>query len=104
MSQFKGKVVLVTGAAGSLGKAVAAAFAEQGAKLLLLDINDDVLKKAFPQSADAERLGVNLMDEAAVAAAVDKGAKSAGRIDVLCNIAGGFRMGPPVHETPVDMW
>ncbi|MES1263958.1 MAG: SDR family NAD(P)-dependent oxidoreductase, partial [Peristeroidobacter soli] len=27
-----------------------------------------------------------------------------GRIDVLCNIAGGFRMGPPVHETPADMW
>ncbi len=29
---------------------------------------------------------------------------SFGRIDVLCNIAGGFRMGHPVHETPEDTW
>jgi len=104
MSQFKDKVVLVTGAAGSLGKAVVAAFAEQDAKVLLLDINDDVLKNAFPQSSAANRLGVNLMDPAAVMAAVNKSTTGAGRIDVLVNVAGGFRMGPSVHETPADMW
>jgi len=26
------------------------------------------------------------------------------RIDVLCNIGGGFRMGKPVHETPENVW
>jgi len=104
MSQFQGKVVMITGAAGSLGRAVAEAFAKQGAKLALLDIDDATLKRSFPNAADSERVPVNLLDPASVSAAVDKAYAAARRIDVLCNIAGGFRMGPPVHETPADMW
>jgi NAD(P)-dependent dehydrogenase (short-subunit alcohol dehydrogenase family) len=104
MSDFTGKVVMVTGAAGSLGKAVAGEFTRLGAKLLLLDIDDATLARAFPGTAQAELLSVNLMDPDSVMAAVERGFKNAGRIDVLCNVAGGFRMGPPVHETPADMW
>jgi len=104
MSQFQGKVVMITGAAGSLGRAVAEAFAKQGATLSLLDIDDATLKRSFPNAKDSERVPVNLLDPASVGAAVDKAFAGTGRIDVLVNVAGGFRMGPPVHETPPDMW
>jgi NAD(P)-dependent dehydrogenase (short-subunit alcohol dehydrogenase family) len=46
----------------------------------------------------------DLLDQKSVAAAVEKAIARFGRIDVLCNIAGGFRMGPPVHETADADW
>lgn len=105
--RFKGRNVLVTGAAGNLGRAVAAAFEKEGARLVLFDIDDKTLRAAYPA---ASRPGgpllvpVNLLDPASVAAAVESALKQCGRIDVLANIAGGFRMGDPVHATPVDTW
>jgi len=101
--RFKGKNVLVTGAAGNLGKAVAAGFAAEGAALVLFDIDDKTLRAAYPSTAHL-LVPVNLLDPASVAAAVDVALKKVGRIDVLANIAGGFRMGDPVHATPVDTW
>ncbi|HET7672717.1 MAG TPA: SDR family oxidoreductase, partial [Burkholderiales bacterium] len=55
-----------------------------GDKLVLLDV----------------KTGTDLLDPKSVQAAVDK----AGRVDVLCNLAGGFRMGAPVHETADKDW
>jgi NAD(P)-dependent dehydrogenase (short-subunit alcohol dehydrogenase family) len=101
--RFKGKTVLVTGAAGNLGKAVAAAFEAEGASLALLDVDDKVLRAAFPGSAQL-LVPVNLLDPASVSDAVAAVVKARGRIDVLANIAGGFRMGDPVHGTSVDTW
>ena len=101
--RFKGKNVLVTGAAGNLGKAVAAGFAAEGAALVLFDIDEKTLRAAYP-SGNHLLVPVNLLDPASVAAAVDTALKKVGRIDVLANIAGGFRMGDPVHATPVDTW
>jgi NAD(P)-dependent dehydrogenase (short-subunit alcohol dehydrogenase family) len=101
--RFKGKNVLVTGAAGNLGKAVAAGFAAEGAALVLFDIDEKTLRAAYP-SGNHLLVPVNLLDPASVAAAVDTALKKLGRIDVLANIAGGFRMGDPVHATPVDTW
>src|SRR5919108_622579 len=45
-----------------------------------------------------------LIDAASVQAAVDKVLQRFKRIDVLCNIAGAFRMGSPVHETSDEDW
>ena len=101
--RFKGKTVLVTGAAGNLGKAVASAFAAEGASLVLFDIDDKTLKAAYPAGGPV-MVPVNLLDPASVAKAVESALKQCGRIDVLANIAGGFRMGDPVHSTPVDTW
>jgi NAD(P)-dependent dehydrogenase (short-subunit alcohol dehydrogenase family) len=99
--RFDDKVVLITGAAGNLGQAVAAAFAEAGAKLALLDLDVQRVQAAQPA---ALCVATNLLDAASVERAVDAAATRFGRIDVLCNIAGGFRMGPPVHETTDELW
>src|SRR5260221_3253227 len=80
------QIVMVTGAAGNLGAAVAKAFADLGAKLVPVD------------------LPTNLLDQAQVDRAVQEAIRQFGRIDVLCNIAGGFRMGAPVHETSDKDW
>jgi len=95
----------VTGAAGNLGRAVAAAFASSGAALVLLDRDDGSLRAAHGSQGERRLLlDVDLLDAAAVANAIRTAVDSFGRIDVLCNIAGGFRMGHPVHETPADTW
>lgn len=103
--QFDNQVVIITGAAGNLGRATATAFAEAGARRVLLDNNADGLRAAFGEDgADQVSVAVDLSDEAGLKRAVDGALAKFGRIDVLCNIAGGFRMGHPVHETPTDVW
>ena len=102
---FKNQTVLITGAAGNLGHAVAAAFAAAGANLVLLDLNEDALKKTPAAGAgDVLRQRVDLSDTASIAAAVDAAVKRFGRIDALCNLAGGFDMGQKVHERPAAKW
>ena len=92
------RTVLLTGAAGNLGRAVAAAFAD--ANLVLLD-----LKRGSLQDSDRQMfVETDLLNAQSVQAAVDKAVQRFKRIDVLCNIAGGFRMGSPVHETSDKDW
>jgi NAD(P)-dependent dehydrogenase (short-subunit alcohol dehydrogenase family) len=101
----QGKIVLITGAAGSLGKAVAAAFAEDGWRLALIDVSEAGLKAAYPD-VDPLRLliAADLTDAVSTQRAADGAFAHFGRIDALCNIAGGFTMGHKVHETPAAEW
>ena len=102
---FSKRTILVTGASGNLGQAVANAFAEAGAKLALIDRHREHLERAFgPETADRRYLVADLLDQDQVHAAVASARERFGRIDVLCNIAGGFRMGQAVHETSNDNW
>ena len=102
---FAKQTVLVTGAAGNLGQAVAEAFFERGASLVLLGRRREELTKVYG-SANARRLlaPADVLDQAEVEAAVASAIERFQRIDVLCNIAGAFRMGAPVHETTDEMW
>jgi NAD(P)-dependent dehydrogenase (short-subunit alcohol dehydrogenase family) len=98
--EFTDRTVMITGAAGNLGRAVAGAFAALGANLVLVDRQRGNLK-------DDERtlfVQADLLDPASVRAAADQAIARFGRLDVLCNLAGGFRMGPKVHETPDEDW
>jgi len=103
--KFEGKVCLVTGAAGNLGRAVAAAFASAGASLVLMDLDDKSLRAAYGKD-DGGKLFVSadLLNADSVARAVAAALGRFQRIDVLCNIAGGFRMGEPVHKTSDETW
>ena len=99
------EVVMITGAAGTLGRAVAAAFAKTGAKLALFDIAAQGLAKAFGADSDKQILiTADLGNQKAVQDAVAKVTAKLGPIGVLCNVAGGFNMGPTVHETPDELW
>jgi NAD(P)-dependent dehydrogenase (short-subunit alcohol dehydrogenase family) len=99
------RTVMITGAAGNLGRAVAAAFAQEAANLVLVDLTRDGLERAFGAEAQTMQFApTNLLDAAQVQACVDAALGRFGRIDVLCNLAGGFRMGEPVHRTADSTW
>jgi NAD(P)-dependent dehydrogenase (short-subunit alcohol dehydrogenase family) len=107
MSEFTDKVVVVTGAAGNLGQAVAGQFAAAGAKLALLDLNADGLEQTLATlsgQAGAQAFPTDLIDPSAVTATIDDVVARFGRIDVLANIAGGFTMGPLIQDTADRDW
>jgi len=107
MFDFANKVILITGAAGNLGEATARAFYNAGASLALVDNREDRLPQVF-NDLDSVRVffigGVDVTNETAVAGMATKAMKKYDRIDVLCNIAGGFKMGTAVQETPLSDW
>jgi len=105
MMDFKNRTVIVTGAAGNLGAAVSQAFAERGARLALLDLDHDALRRAFGAEDEGRLLiPIDLLDRDRVNTTVASIFDKFGGIDVLCNIAGGFRMGEQVHETSDLTW
>ena len=108
MFNFSDRVVMVTGAAGNLGSAVARAFQVAGAKLVLVDRAADRLQRLFPDLVDSPNYSlvtsVDMTDADAVEAMVDEAVKRFGRVDVLVNTVGGFRAGTPIHETPFETW
>jgi NAD(P)-dependent dehydrogenase (short-subunit alcohol dehydrogenase family) len=100
MMDFGGQTVVVTGATGNLGGAVAAAFAQCNANLVLVGRRKDALAARFGGETDRQLFVVADLAEASQAETVaDAAIARYGAIDVLCNIAGGFRMGDPVHAT-----
>lgn len=105
MNDFQGKTVLITGAAGNLGRAVTQTFADQGAQLVLVSRHRDTLRNAFGEES-AQRLFVaaDLLQAGQAADAAQAAITRFGRIDVLCNLAGGFHMGEAVHETSPAHW
>lgn len=97
--------VFITGAAGALGSAVARAFDGAGANTVLLGRDLARLEAACGPANERRLLAVaDLRDAGSVAAAARAGVERFGRIDALCNIAGGFAMGTPVHATTDAQW
>jgi NAD(P)-dependent dehydrogenase (short-subunit alcohol dehydrogenase family) len=96
------KVVLITGATGEFGPNVARAFAEAGARLALTG------RKAEAAAALGHKLGLgddrmlavaaDVTNTQSVAALVQAVLDKWGRVDVLVNVAGGYRPGKPVQE------
>ncbi len=105
---FTDRVVAITGAAGNLSVAVAHAFHSAGAKLALIDRTSSRLPNLFPHLANSpDHLfapPTDVTDPGSVAAAVEEIIRRFGRIDALVNIAGGYRAGAPLHETPLSDW
>jgi len=102
----KGKTIVVTGAFGALGGAVAEAAAQRGASVAALDY------AAAPPPGLQDRLGPDALLVGGVDLASLKGAESAmtavkqkfGRIDALMNIAGGFRWETIADAESDDSW
>ncbi len=108
MFDFTDKVVVITGAAGNLGKATAMVFHNAGAKLAIIDRRRKDMQTVFadtvPEGEYCHYVTGDLTDEQSVAEIVADVWQFYGQLDVLVNIAGGFTMGHPVHETPVGTW
>ncbi len=91
---LENKTIIVTGAAGVLGNAVAARARAMGATVELIDVVDGF-------ESDLGRCHtVDLTDARAVAQCVG----DIGDFHGVANIAGGFDMGPTVHETADEQW
>ncbi|MGE0133005.1 MAG: SDR family NAD(P)-dependent oxidoreductase [Blastocatellales bacterium] len=106
--EFIGQVVVVTGAAGNLGIAVARGFQNAGARLALVDHSSDRLPKLFPDLANSpDHLfapPTDVTDPGSASAAIAEIIGRFGRIDALANTVGGYRAGTPLHETSLDDW
>lgn len=96
--ELSGKVVVVTGALGSLGRAVSAAALAAGAKVIAVDCVDGE-PEAGVESSPALDLGDADATQAAFAAIAEKH----GRIDALANIAGGF-VWETMGDGSIDTW
>jgi 3-hydroxybutyrate dehydrogenase len=101
----EGKVVFITGAASGIGLQLAKAFAEQGAKVVISDLNDEKAKESAQLLAQdgfvAIGLGCNVTKEEDIITALDETLKYFGRIDVLINNA-GLQYVSPLEEFPTE--
>lgn len=107
MRGLGGKLVVVTGGGGGIGAATAARFAEEGARVLVADINESAAQAAVDRIASAGGTAmpmiVDLTDYAAVKAAVAAAETAHGPIDILVNNAGWDLFVPFLKSEP-DYW
>jgi 3-oxoacyl-[acyl-carrier protein] reductase len=89
---FTDKTVVITGAGAGIGRAIAEAFAAEGAYVIVTDIDlegiEETAKIIHSTGGKAIAIKTNVTDEAAVSEMVTKTLEATGRIDVLINNAG----------------
>ncbi len=100
--KFGGKVALVAGGTGGLGRAVSLAFLEQGCNVAVTYPRQeewDALQSAAGASKERlEGYGVDVTDEGAVTGLIENLLKNHGRIDALINTVGGYAGGAKLWE------
>lgn len=106
--KFKGKTALVTGAAVGIGRATAVKLAREGARLVLVDVDEkklcDVQKEIEKYTRDVLVIPCDVSDEESVYRAVDKAREAFGTIDILVNNAALWRCWDTFLNTPTDAW
>ena len=106
--KFEGKVAMITGASVGIGRAVALKMAEEGARLILLDINGEKLMSVCDEvrqyGAEVKGYPCDVSDEAAVKDAVEDALAQFGKIDILVNNAALWRDTGPFGEVSSATW
>lgn len=95
---LSGTVVLIAGGSGALGKTITPAFVRSGARVISADRNPPPV-----QVTEGRALKADVTDETDVRRLVDDVIRTAGRVDVLVNLVGGFAEGR-VADTDVSLW
>lgn len=103
MFDFTEKVVLVTGASGSLGSAVTEAFHAAGANLVLGDRSVQRLENKYGDDPRVLLQPVDLLNSEQVEAYIYAAVERFGKIDVLANTVGGFRASR-VQDMSLEDW
>ncbi|WP_376098950.1 SDR family NAD(P)-dependent oxidoreductase [Roseomonas sp. CCTCC AB2023176] len=105
---LSGRVALITGAAGGIGRATAARFLRAGARVALLDLDAGRLEAVVAEDAlDPPRILViaaDITEEAACAEAVARTLDAFGTLDILVNNAAAITPPFPIAETPTAEW
>ena len=106
---MKGKVAFLTGAGAGIAKATAKAFAREGAKVALFELNreagESAEKEIRAEGGDAIFIETDVTQDAAVKRAVDATIAAFGRLGVIMNCAGGsLQEDKPVHQMDIDTW
>ena len=104
MKRFEGKVAYVTGGASGLGEATARRFADEGAKVVIADIDEEGAKSVAGSLPDAIAQRVDTSDAASVEASIAAAVQHYGRIDIVFNNAGISGEQLLIHEMSVDNW
>jgi len=105
---FDGKVAIITGGAGGIGRATAEAFAKEGGHAVIADLNGDganAAAKAISDAGGPEPLAAqcDVSDESSVEKTVDAAIAKFGRLDVVVNNA-GLMVFKPITDLVLDDW
>ena len=104
---LKDKIAVVTGAASGIGRATAEALAEEGARVIVADVDRDKGEAAAVAIRDKGRNAdfrqVDLTDEASIAAFADAVQSTVGAVDILVNGA-GWGQTKPFWDTTAEFW
>ena len=106
MNELQNKVCVVTGGAGSIGLESARLFLEEGARVLLVDMNEETLGKAA-RGLDSDRVAWSVADvskSSDTQAYLDKAVATFGKIDVLFSNAGNAGAIAPIVDYPDDVF
>ena len=107
--RIEGKVAIITGAASGFGHGIAERFAEEGAKIVVADLNDDLGQKVVADlntqygEGSAIYLKTDVTNEDQVKAMIDVTVKTYGKLDIMVNNAGVSHKNQSMMETDDKM-
>jgi len=104
---MKGKVAIVTGAGGGVGRAISKRLVSEGCKVVLLGRDRARLQKAAEEVGDkksAMTIMADITKEAEVLSAMEQTISAFDKVDILVNNAGTIKDPVPFHETTEDDW
>lgn len=105
MGKINGKVAVITGCASGIGKATAKLFINEGARVVLGDIQDDLGKALSDElGPNAIYQHTNVRSEDHIKSLIELAVEKFGKLDILFNNAGFGGVGGPINEIPTDAW